>query len=163
VAADEPITGEVGHRPRRIPPMNVADIMTRAVVTVDMDDTLERIRDIFDHSRFHHLVVIDDGRVVGVLSDRDLLKHLSPFVGNIVMERPQDVNTLRKKAHQIMRRRPIVARPELPVPEATQLFINEGITCLPVVGADQRLRGIVTLRDILPHCFNCRRPHADAA
>ncbi len=62
---------------------NLADIMTRAVVTVHMDDTLERIREIFDDCGFHHLVVIDDARVVGVISDRDLLKHLCPSMNTV--------------------------------------------------------------------------------
>ncbi len=133
--------------------MRVGEIMTRSVVTVHMDDPLKRIRDIFDESRFHHLVVTEQGMIVGVISDRDLLKHLSPFVGNAWMEREQDTNTFKRKAHQIMTRAPVLAREDMPVEEAAQILLDKRVSCLPVVTPDRRLCGIVTWRDLLPYCF----------
>ena len=85
--------------------MRIFDIMTRAVVSVHVDDTLGRIRQIFEESSFHHVLVTRQGKLVGVISDRDLLKHLSPFLGSKWMERTQDRNILSRKAHQIMKRR----------------------------------------------------------
>ncbi|MEM7229501.1 MAG: CBS domain-containing protein [Planctomycetota bacterium] len=143
--------------------MLLKDIMTRAVVSVHMDDSLARIHEIFNESNFHHIVVMDDGKVVGVISDRDLLKNISPFVGRQSMERSQDLNTLKRRAHQIMHRQPICADEDMPVDTATQLFINENVTCLPVISRDRRLRGIITWRDLLPHCFACGMPERDAA
>ena len=142
--------------------MLLRDVMTKAVVTVHLDHTLQHIIDIFEERRFHHIVVIADGHVAGVISDRDLLKHMSPFVGNVYMERRQDANTLKRRAHQIMQREPIVARGEMPVAKAARLMLDQNVTCLPVVGEDQRLCGIVTWRDLLPHCFACDTD-ADAA
>jgi CBS domain-containing protein len=66
--------------------MNVADIMTRSVVSVDVNDTLQRIHAIFEESKFHHVIVTDEGRIVGVVSDRDLLKNLSLPVQNPLHE-----------------------------------------------------------------------------
>ena len=143
--------------------MNVAEIMTRSVVSVHVDDTLERIHAIFEESKFHHVIVIDDGRVVGVISDRDLLKYMSPFIGRRLMEREQDTRTLTRKAHQIMTRRPVVARPEMLIAEAVDLLLEHGVSCLPVAGADRRAQGILTWHDILSHCFPRQDKSADAA
>ena len=55
--------------------------MSRKLVWVEPDDRVIRVRELFNEYRFHHLLVIDDRRLVGVISDRDLLKNLSPFIG----------------------------------------------------------------------------------
>ena len=143
--------------------LTVGDIMTRKVVTVKLDDTLLRIREIFDECFFHHLVVVKCRQVVGVISDRDLLKNLIPFVDNQWMERRQDVNTLKRKAHQIMRRSPIVTGEKVSVAQATAYLLAQKVTCLPVVDGDDNLRGIVTWRDLLPHCTFCDLPQDEAA
>ena len=133
--------------------MNVGDIMTKSVVTVHMDDSLERIRAIFEESGFHHLIVVDERKVVGVISDRDLLKHLSPFLGVELMERAQDERTLVKKAHQVMRRKPVTVFETTSLEQACELILSSKVTCLPVVARDGSMRGIVTWRDFLPLCF----------
>ena len=64
--------------------MEVDSIMTRRVVSVEMDDRLDVVKKIFDTLKFHHLLVVDDrGKLKGVVSDRDLLKALSPYVGRL--------------------------------------------------------------------------------
>lgn len=143
----------------------VADFMTSKVVTVTMDDTVAKIQEIFDESLFHHLVVVKDSKVVGVISDRDLLKNISPFIGSNWMEREQDTNTLKRRAHQIMRRPPIVTLQTTTASDAATKLIQEQVTCLPVVGEDGRLIGIVTWRDLMPHCFACQQQEdrSDAA
>ena len=141
----------------------VADFMTIKVVTVKMDDTVATIQEIFDESLFHHLVVVKDRQVVGVISDRDLLKNISPFIGNNWMERTQDTNTLKRRAHQIMRRPPIITFQTATASDAATKLIQERVTCLPVVGEDGRLIGIVTWRDLMPHCFACQQDRNEAA
>ncbi len=53
--------------------MNVASIMTRNVVTVGMDYTIQVIRDILKNFEFHHILVLENQKLVGVISDRDLI------------------------------------------------------------------------------------------
>ena len=135
--------------------MLVGDIMTRQVVTVSMDAPLAQIRTLFCEHGFHHLVVVDRGRVIGVISDRDMYRNLSPFLGNALMERRQDEETLNRRAHQIMSRKPVVAEPLMTASEAAQRMLDEHVPCLPVVTPEMRLRGIVTWRDLLPYCIAC--------
>ena len=54
--------------------MRIKDIMSTKVVTVEFDDTLASVKEIFDTLKFHHLLVVEKNELFGVVSDRDLLK-----------------------------------------------------------------------------------------
>jgi len=128
--------------------ITVEEIMSRKLVSVGMDDSLREIREIFEHVRFHHILVMDNDRLLGVISDRDLLKAVSPYAST-QSERPRDAATLRKRAHQIMTRKPITIAVDGTVLEAIRLFIDKKISCLPVLNHDETVAGILTWRDIL--------------
>jgi len=125
----------------------VDKIMTRRVVGVRMDDDLNKVRKLFSQTNFHHLVVLDQQRVVGIISDRDLLKAVSPYVGTAA-ERERDTATLRRHAHQIMSHHPITLPVDGTVLEAIRLFTHKKISCLPVLHKDGVVAGILTWRDI---------------
>jgi acetoin utilization protein AcuB len=106
------------------------------------------VKDLFELYRFHHLLVLTGERLVGVISDRDLLRASSPFVGR-ASERPQDVAALNRRVHQIMSRNLVVVGPETPVEDAARLMLGKRVSCLPVVGDDGKLLGILSWRDQL--------------
>ena len=141
----------------------IGDIMTHPVTTVRMDDSVKTIQRIFEETGFNHLVVKKVKKPVGVISIRDLLRNLSPFIGNALMERPQDLNTLRRCAHQIMHRDLVTVQEDVSLLEAADLLLSRRVTCLPVVDEKRHLHGIVTWRDLLPLCFNCELPQNDTA
>ena len=91
--------------------MIVQDIMSRRVVTVELDDKISAVKEIFDNLKFHHVLVVEDGVLLGVVSDRDLLKALSPNIGTST-ESYKDTATLNKRVHQIMSREPSRLHPE---------------------------------------------------
>src|SRR5271165_1637969 len=116
--------------------------MTTRVVTVELDDSLEVVKKIFDSMKFHHLLVIDAGnKLCGVISDRDLLRALSPYVGTL-SENARDTATLSKRVHQIMTRKPITLFPEATVMDAVNLFLEHRVSCIPIVDRDFRAVGI---------------------
>ncbi|NLE57945.1 MAG: CBS domain-containing protein [Planctomycetes bacterium] len=127
----------------------VREIMTSEVVTIGMDETLEAARSVFNQRRFHHLIVIEGGKPVGVISDRDLLKNISPFVGVRMSERPQDIETLRRRIHQIMTRRLVSIEPDAPAAQAARSMMHHRVSCLPVIENGTTLVGIITLRDLV--------------
>jgi acetoin utilization protein AcuB len=130
-------------------PMVMGDIMTALVVTVDMDDRLERVKEIFDARGFHHLLVTDENETLsGIVSDRDLLRALSPYVGSAA-ETTRDLATLNKRVHQIMTRRPLTLRPQSAIAEAVKLLLTQRISCIPIVDDDFKPVGIVSWRDLL--------------
>ena len=129
--------------------IHLQQIMTTQAVTVGMDDEVETVQALFKRFRFHHLLVLHkDGTLAGVVSDRDLLKALSPFISTLT-ERSEDLRTLKKRVHQIMSRRLITASKDQTVSEAAVLILNNKISCLPIVGPDQTVEGVVTWKDIM--------------
>jgi len=129
--------------------MVMRDIMTARVVTVEMDDRLEVVKEIFDTMNFHHLLVVDEHKKLsGVVSDRDLLRALSPYVGSAA-ETERDLATLNKRVHQIMSRRPITLREQSAVTEAVNLLLAHRISCIPIVDDEFKPIGIVSWRDLL--------------
>ena len=128
--------------------MNVEKIMSKTVVTIETDDSLEMVKDIFDNTCFHHILVVESGKLFGIISDRDLLKALSPNMGT-ANEKPQDTACLNKKAHQIMTRKPVAIETNADIYKAIKIFNNFNISCIPVVDEEQRPIGILSWRDIL--------------
>jgi acetoin utilization protein AcuB len=129
--------------------MALGNIMTARIVTVEMDDRLEVVKEIFDTKHFHHLLVIDEHqKLSGVLSDRDLLRALSPYVGSAA-ETARDLATLNKRVHQIMTRHPFTLRPHSGIGEAVNLLLKNRISCVPIVDDDFKPVGIVSWRDLL--------------
>lgn len=128
--------------------MRVAEIMKTRVATIEMDDDLETVRELFSQAPFHHLLVIDETRqLVGILSDKDLYKALSPYLDSLA-ENQRDRDTLARRVHQVMTRQPITVSPQLSVAEAIERVLAHGISCLPVLENGQ-ICGIVTWRDLL--------------
>ena len=128
--------------------MIISEIMTTEVTTVDMDDTLRTVGQIFRAKKFHHLLVVKDKKLIGVISDRDFIKALSPFIHSL-SEREQDRSTLNTKAHKIMSRTLITVTKTTLVEEASKLLLKYNISCLPVVSENGEIEGIVTWKDFL--------------
>ena len=127
--------------------MSIPSVMTRRIVTVQMDDSLAVVKEIFEASGFHHLLVVEDEKLVGVLSDRDYLKAISPFI-NSIRERIRDRATLERKVHQIMTREVITLKVTDTMVKAIGLFNQHKISCLPVINERGEPVGIVSWRDI---------------
>jgi acetoin utilization protein AcuB len=129
-------------------PMNVADIMTTDVVTVSMDDSLEKINRIFEKHKFHHVLVMEEEKLIGIISDRDVLKTISPFIKTL-SESTRDIKTLGTKAHQLMTRKPVTVIEDSGVKEAVNVFLKQNVSCLPVVSSSGRVTGVLSWKDIL--------------
>ncbi|MBU2926042.1 CBS domain-containing protein [Colwellia sp. 4_MG-2023] len=128
--------------------MSVKQIMTSPVITIELDDNLTVVGEKFSDTKFHHLLVVEHNKLFGVVSDRDLLKAISPKIGTAA-EKMNDVATLNKKVHQIMTRNPICIQQEQSVHDAIALFLDNNISCIPVVDSSNIPVGIISWRDIL--------------
>ncbi len=127
--------------------MKIEKIMSQSVVSVETDDTLKEIKTIFSNTTFHHLLVVRSSKLVGVISDRDLFKSISPNL-DTAAETSKDLATLNKKAHQIMSRDPITLDKNADIFEAVDVFNKNRISCIPIVDQDNRPLGILSWRDI---------------
>lgn len=128
--------------------ISVKQIMSPRVVTVMLDDKLSLVKEIFEHSKFHHLLAIEDGKLFGVVSDRDLFKAISPNIGTST-ETYKDTATLNKRVHQIMTRKPIALHEDATIGDAIDLFNVHGVSCIPIINSDGRPVGVVSWRDVL--------------
>lgn len=131
-----------------LPDVPVHRFMSRPPITIDAGATLSEAHELLERHDIHHLLVEHRGRVVGVLSDRDLLRHTSPFVGTL-SERTRDTHTLVRRVFQFASYDLITVRHDAPVHEAVAVLLTHDISCLPVADAEGAVVGVVTTRDLL--------------
>ncbi|MBL4942468.1 MAG: CBS domain-containing protein [Colwellia sp.] len=129
--------------------MKIEKLMNTKLITLSMDSPLSKAKKLFEDHKIHHLLITDDdGLLAGVMTDRDLYKHLSPTVGTS-QETHRDTALLQKKLHQVMSRNLITAQTQQSLNQAVVLFYDNHISCLPVVDDQKKPIGIITWRDIL--------------
>jgi acetoin utilization protein AcuB len=134
-------------------------IMSGRVAVLSFDDTLLTVHGIFASVKFRHLPVVDEhGHIIGIISDRDVLRMTSPFFGTI-NEQKRDVEIMSRRVGMIMTRNPVCIPMGATLLEAVRLMNGKKISCLPVVeGNTARLAGIITWKDVVrafvPGAFN---------
>jgi len=116
--------------------LTVRDVMVTDLLTVRPETTAREAYRLMRDRRFRHLPVLQDGRLVGILSDRDLRPVLlSPALGGA-------------RVADLMSEDLTTVAPDAPVEEAASLLVVKKIGCLPVL-ANGRLVGLVTETDLL--------------
>ncbi len=129
--------------------MHVQEIMAEDIVTIDRNDDLRLVDDIMAERHIRHIPVLEDGQLVGLVTQRDLFKaRMSSTVGYGEKAQRSFLHAVRVK--EIMVYPVMTVSPETSVNEAAELMIREGIGCLPVV-QEGRLTGMVTKTDLLQH------------
>lgn len=121
----------------------VKDSMTREVVTLSPRTTAGEALTLCRERRIRHLPVLEGGRLVGIVSDRDL-RTATPVLGD-----PARAEALgRIVVDDVMARDVATIRPDDPIEEAANAMREGRIGCLPVV-EDGALVGIVTSSDVM--------------
>jgi CBS domain-containing protein len=139
-------------------PKTVADLMTREVATLQRNDRLDLAEDVMKLGRVRHLPILDeDGLLVGIISQRDLLHGaLAEALGYGRVAQQKVMKTLYVK--EIMTTEPVTVTPDTPIDEAARLMVRHKLGCLPVVEAE-RLVGILTEGDFVAiHARQERHP-----
>lgn len=125
----------------------VRDIMPRKMVTVSESDRLSTVEDIMTLGHVRHMPVVHAGKLVGVVSERDLLRaslsNLSEF-GN--EERRAFLQVV--EIGRVMSTPPVVTALDTSVEDAARVMAERKIGCLPVVDGDHLL-GLITETDVL--------------
>jgi CBS domain-containing membrane protein len=127
--------------------LKLADIMTREVITLSEEDSLEDARSCMERGRVRHLPVVRGNKLVGLVTHRDLLAASFSVFADIS----------RKEEHRLFSQIPVkelmhdavTAPPDMPVREAAKILLENKFGCLPVVDGEGRLLGIVTEADFL--------------
>jgi acetoin utilization protein AcuB len=124
--------------------------MTTKLIKIGMDQTIGELRQTLEQHPVHHLLVFDKNKLVGILSDRDVLNATTPFNGTR-NETSQDETLLRRRVHQIMTRHLITIQPDSPIGDAAAVMLAQGVSCLPVVDDSGKTLGIISMRGLLKH------------
>ena len=121
--------------------IEVGQVMTAAPVCVPPKTTVPELVEIFHERGFRHLLVTgDQGQLLGVISDRDVLRTMGP--GTAYKEVLCGI-----EAGELMSTDLVMATPRMPVTEAIVALVDHGISCLPVVDG-AALVGILTNTDL---------------
>ena len=125
----------------------VRDVMSENVRVVGPNDPLSVADELMKQGRFRHAVVVDDGKMVGVLSQRDI------FYGALAWslgqgQRVHDQTLAAVPVKQVMNTNVLTAEPEEPLAEAAARLREHKVGCLPVM-AGRKLIGILTEGDFL--------------
>lgn len=139
-------------QPHSLP--TVGDVMSQPVYTVRSDETLEAARKALESLHVHHVLVENNGRIVGIVSDRDVLRHLSPYADGISSQ-TRDEATLRRPIYSIATYDLVTVELGTTLEEAAGLMLQRRISCLPVRGRGGTVVGIVTKTDLLQATLSC--------
>lgn len=128
--------------------MRVAERMKKDLVQVKPSDSVRAAWGLLREHRIRHLPVVDQGKLVGIVTDRDIrLVFPSALTSGAGDQDPHDA--LEKVAVQdIMTKQVITVAPETSIADAARLILERRIGGLPVIQGN-RLAGIITKTDIL--------------
>jgi len=142
-----------------LPDVRVEEIMTHTVTTVHPEAPLAEVVEKLLDKDYTALPVVDaSGRVVGIISDTDLLergdmevslslkKAVDPDLARALIARLRHVT---KTVAQVMTPEPVTIAPHASLSEAARLMSKKKLKRLPVVDADGRLLGVLGRLDIL--------------
>jgi CBS domain-containing protein len=115
----------------------LAEIVKPNFITVAPEDTLGEVAERMTRQNTGAVVVKDFGRLIGILTERDMLRAMAARV-----------HTSDARVRQWMTADPVTASPEMDLDEAAQVMLDNGFRHLPVLEGETVL-GVVSLRRVL--------------
>ena len=135
--------------------MFVSQSMTRKVITIDKDASIFDAQEKFVEHRIRHLPVVDtDNRLIGIVTDRDIRSAMpySLFKDPDNQQEREKLNDL--KISDIMTDNPKTISPGYTIQDALLLIEEMRVGALPVVDEQGKLKGIISVRDLLRAFIN---------
>ena len=127
---------------------SVATIMTTPVITVRPDDRVVHARRLMMENEIARLPVVEDGKVVGIISDKEIAFAFAALKRSFSLGQQQhQLKMLLVK--DVMTTPVITAKEDISIEEAAKIMMEKEIGCLPIVGGDGKIKGIVTRTDLL--------------
>jgi CBS domain-containing protein len=117
--------------------LQVEDVMVRDVMTIDENSTVKEAAEVMNKFEIGCLIAVRNGKAMGILTERDLLKR--------VVAESKDAR--KTKVKDVMSSPLVVVEPSADLEDAVRLMFQMKIKKLPVVG-EKRLVGLITLTDV---------------
>jgi CBS domain-containing protein len=125
------------------------DVMTKNPLVMTPAETIGQADELMTENRIRQLPVVDEGALLGIITDRDIRSYLAQ---SALVEPEERAKVLRTNVREIMTAEPLTLAPDDDLREALELLIEEKIGGIPVVDQAEGLVGIVTYVDVL-RCF----------
>lgn len=133
--------------------MFVAERMTKHPVTMSSDATVGEVDRMMKKNKFHRMIIVDDDKLVGYLSDRDVMRVApSPATSLSKFEIRSLLDKL--KVRDIMQKKVITVSEDATIEEAALIMYNNKVGGLPVISEVGAVVGIITATDILKTFVN---------
>ena len=125
----------------------VKDLMMGSPVTLKPEDTLDLANDIISLGRIRHIPVVKDERLVGLLSERDLIG--AAAIKSLGLDQKRKSGLLKSVLiKDVMKTKVITVKPDTLIRNAARVMADKKISCVPVV-ENGALIGLLTTTDIL--------------
>jgi len=127
--------------------MEVKDYMSTNVITVTPETTVMKALDLMKEHDIHRLPVVEDGKLVGLLTEELVAGHSPSMATSLSMH---ELNYLLNKttASEIMQKQVLTVKAHTLLEEAASLMRQQKVGVLPVVDARGHVEGIITDKDI---------------
>lgn len=144
--------------------MLVKDLMTTEVITVGPEATVEQVADVLHHYHFTGVPVVKDGKLLGVIMERDFITASSAlylptyikmlrdfdFVQNDKKRLPKEAaQVMTATAKDIMNSNIVTVSPEATIQELAESFATKRVNPIPVVDGDFMLVGVISRSDLI--------------
>jgi CBS domain-containing protein len=126
---------------------NVRKIMMGSPVTLTPDDTLDLANNVISLGRIRHIPVVEKGKLVGLLSERDLIGAAANRIFGL-NQKSKSALLKTESVKSIMKKRLVTVTPDTPIKDAARLMADKKIGCVPVISAGA-LVGLVTTTNVL--------------
>jgi CBS domain-containing protein len=134
-------------RPLQNSEEGVEKVMTRQVITVSPEDRVIHARRLMLDNGISRLVVVEEGRIVGILTERQLGRALGAFKSAADNKQVNRVRNL--IVEDVMTQAVVTLSDDSTVGEAASLMLERGFSGIPIVDASDSLAGIVTKTDLI--------------
>ena len=125
----------------------VRKIMMGSPVTLTPDDTLDLANNVISLGRIRHIPVVENGKLVGLLSERDLIGAAANRIFGL-NQKSKSALLKTESVKSIMKKRLVTVTPDTPIKDAARLMADKKIGCVPVISAGA-LVGLVTTTNVL--------------
>ncbi len=113
------------------------DIMTEKIEILGPENTINDAMDLFHKLDIHHIPIVENDALMGVVSDRLILEALASLKGK------------ETRLDQIMTKKIIIGQEHTSVADIARVMLDEKINCLPVTDRELNVKGLITSRDIM--------------
>ena len=126
----------------------IKEVMNKEIHTVSPEDRVVHARRILLDSDIGRIPVVNEGKVVGIIADREIAFAFAKIKKSFSMgQQHHQIRELLVK--DVMKRNVITVNEDVTVKDTVDIMIDQGVGCIPIVDKNEKIMGMVTRTDLL--------------